>query len=228
MPVKRNPRSDIEPLDHPAVSPAIGGDTQPMSGDKVNSYRDSVPGPRDSQRDALDRPTRATGAAAVRDERGRRAYIAGADLPPELDPLVLEFLDDDDTPLAVPTDDPYFTYKWIRHEIRGSGVDKTNLTSHLSGRLRWDLVRLEELPERWREAMRFLLQRGGEWDGFVLYKDLILARTERARRDAFVKALEERARRQREQVRSDTENALRRYGARVQVEERTKIGPEDM
>jgi hypothetical protein len=225
--MKRNPRSDIEPLDHPAVSPAVGGDTQPMAGDRVNSYRDTIPGPRDSQKDALDRPTRATGAAFAQDQ-ARRAFVAAADLPAELDPLVLEFLNDEDTPLAVPDDDPYWAYKWVRHEIRGDGVDKTNLTHHFSGRLRWDLVRLEELSERWRETMRYMLQRGGEWDGMIVYKDLILARTERARRDAYVKALDKRAEMQRAQVRNNHENVLRRYGARVQVEERTSYGPEDM
>lgn len=195
-------RTDIDAIDHPAVMRSQS-DTQPVPGDV---------------RHPLDRPER-TGArlkpGAV-DQTVRAAYALG-ELDPENDPDMLEFLAEEEGPLGIGIDDPDFAYKWIRHMLRGEGdgVDRHNLVAHAQGRLRWDFVRLEELPAVWRERLRIYVSDAGPHAGFVVNKDLILARAPRNKRDGYLRAQQYRAEQQRAQVRRSFDAAVRRGGSEV-------------
>jgi hypothetical protein len=107
----------------------------------------------------------------------------------------------------VPEDDPQWSYLWMRHTLPGGGgvsaeLDTKNIGDKINGGLRYEYVRLLDLPEEWQG--RFGLYRGKvtgiEGTGLLVYKDTVLCRTDRWLRDKKQEANDHYARLQRKQI----------------------------
>lgn len=128
------------------------------------------------------------------------------------------FLTDHDDPSGfpqLPNDDPEWSYKWIRWQIppeRGGPkeVDTSNLQDSTTGRLPYEYVRMDQLPERWQNKLMMHRVIEGRYAGNLVHKDLIAGRTPRYLRDMQVDAYEFNAEEQRADLLSSQQEAMRR------------------
>jgi hypothetical protein len=112
----------------------------------------------------------------------------------------------------VPEDDPDWSYLWMRSSLpptpgERAVLDTKNIADKINGGLRYEYVRLQDLPEEWQQ--RFSLHRGKvegiDGTGLLVYKDCILGRTSRWLRDQKQAANDYYARLQREEIYKDQE-----------------------
>lgn len=174
-----------------------------------------------------DRPTRAPKArfgGAVRDAyptddgdprqqrlaRERRRRLAEMDANPFL-------REAGQSPMPqLPDDDPQWSYKWIRWNLPAAvgsenrQNDVTNLQEHQSGLLRYEYVRMEDLPAKWKRSLSQYAVLEGKHSGHLVFKDLIAARCDRRMRDLKVEASEIMASRLREQISHGAREKLER------------------
>jgi hypothetical protein len=151
-------------------------------------------------------------------------------------PFISSF-DDSGFP-RVPENDPDWSYLWMRHTLPPTAgeravIDAQNLHDKINGGLRYEYVRLQDLPEEWRP--RFAMHRGKvegiDGTGLLVYMDTVLCRTNRTLRNQKQEANDYYARLQREQVHSNlAESAFDRgYLVRNQLNRREErfLTPED-
>jgi hypothetical protein len=145
--------------------------------------------------------------------------------------------DDSNFP-RVPENDPDWAYLWMRHTLpptpgERAELDTSNISNKINGGLRYEYVRMQDLPEAWRA--RFSMHRGKvdgiDGTGLLVFKDTVLCRTDRHLRDQKQEANDYYARLQREQVHDNlAEQAQARgYLARNQLNRREDmfLTPED-
>lgn len=87
-------------------------------------------------------------------------------------------------------EDPSHVYHWMRDTLYGErDGDRSNIAAKTTGHLRYEIVRMETLPEHWQaRASPFATA-----DGRIRYKDVILTRTSRRMRDMKLAAMEREA-----------------------------------
>jgi hypothetical protein len=171
------------------------------------------------------------GELAMRQQRARQLEAIRAN------PFIGSF-DESGFP-KVPEDDPNWSYLWMRHTLPGGGgeraeIDTKNIGMKINGGLRYEYVRLGDLPEEWQP--RFGLYRGKvtgiEGAGLLVYKDTVLCRTDRFLRDQKQEANDYYARLQRKQIRDNPlegDAADRGYLSRKHMDRRDErfLTPED-
>lgn len=92
----------------------------------------------------------------------------------------------DELALPTPPDDEAYHYGWVRHSVNGRS-DVANLRSRLHGRLPWEPVPLNELPQDWQAQLVMTQAKDGNFAGFAAIEDLVLMRCSR---EAYIKARE--------------------------------------
>lgn len=116
----------------------------------------------------------------------------------------------------LPDDDPQWSYKWIRWNLPAAvgsenrQNDVTNLQEHQSGLLRYEYVRMDDLPAKWKRSLSQYAVLEGKHEGHLVFKDLIAARCDRRMRDLKVEAAEIQANRLREQITHGAREKLER------------------
>jgi hypothetical protein len=107
----------------------------------------------------------------------------------------------------VPENDPHWSYLWMRATLpptpgERAVLDTSNIADKINGGLRYEYVRLEDLPPEWQQ--RFSLHRGKvegiDGAGLLVFKSMVLARTSRWLRDKKQEANDYYARLQREEI----------------------------
>lgn len=100
------------------------------------------------------------------------------------------FLDEVQSTLPYIPDTPEWSYMWMRHSIRGE-ADGGNLNMHLNGRLRYEYVRPEEMPNL---SMFHHRDVGVASDlGVIRVNDVVLMKTSTKMRRMYLEACEIRA-----------------------------------
>jgi hypothetical protein len=82
----------------------------------------------------------------------------------------------------LPQDDPEWSYKWIRHQAEGKS-DAKNLQASTAGDLRYEFVRMADLPPEYQTALSMFSQLEGRFEGCIVFNDLVVGRTSREMRD---------------------------------------------
>jgi hypothetical protein len=145
------------------------------------------------------------------------------------------FLEDEQPGLPkLPDDDPAWSYKWVRHSLPAASatenrqVDTANLQNTVQGRLPYEFVRKTDLAPKWQAYLASFAVMEGQHAGYLVYRDLIAARTEKRLRDMKVAANEYRAKQQRDDLRSGIAEQMYRSGMRPWSEDRELVEGRDV
>jgi hypothetical protein len=168
---------------------------------------------------------------AMRQQRARHLQAI------EDNPFIGTFEDETGFP-RVPENDPEWSYLWIRSTLpptpgERATLDTKNMADKINGGLHYEYVRLQDLPEAWRQ--RYSLHRGKvegiDGTGLLVFKDCVLGRTSRWLRDKKQEANDYYARLQRDQIYQEQEAkaASDGYLMRNQMNRREErfLSPED-
>lgn len=134
----------------------------------------------------------------------------------------------------LPDDDPGWAYKWVRHSLPAAGAtenrqtDTANLQNAVQGRLPYEFVRIADLPAKWQSYLQSFAVVEGRHAGYLVYHDLIAARTEKRLRDMKMAANEYRARQQREDLKTGIAEQMYRSGMRPWSEDRELVEGRDV
>jgi len=145
------------------------------------------------------------------------------------------FLEDEQPGLPrLPDDDPGWAYKWVRHSLPAASatenrqVDTKNLMDTVQGKLRYEFVRKDDLPPKWQAHLASFTVMEGQHAGYLVYRDLIAARTEKRLRDMKLAANEYRAQQQRDDLKSGIAEQMMRSGMRPWSQDRELVEGRDV
>jgi hypothetical protein len=122
----------------------------------------------------------------------------------------------------------------VRHSLPAASatenrqVDTANLQNTVQGRLPYEFVRKDDLAPKWQSYLASFAVMEGQHAGYLVYRDLIAARTEKRLRDMKMAANEYRAKQQRDDLRSGIAEQMYRSGMRPWSEDRELVEGRDV